>query len=924
MQARTVHRPLPSSTSERTRIAASALTLLLMLAGHTVLETARDTLFLARLSVQQLPATYVAIAITALLAAELNGRLRARLAPGTLLLWTLCGGALGDLLFIVPFRKHLFWAPHAFYVFIAVIATLAVSQFWLMMSELFTVLEAKRVFAAISAGGLLGAMLGGALARALGSYFSDAALIWAGAALLLASGIVASVSPGALAGVTASSAGEEPPPLAAAQSHEAMREPQALRYLRRLLFLGLFTTVAATLVDYLFKVQVAQSVARPELGRFFANFNTALNAGALLLQILLAPRLLSRTGVGPSLTLVPLTLMLLGLSVAIVPGLVSVLLLRASDGGLRYSLLRSSLEVLYLPLPRRVRARWKTLVDLIGQRGGQALASLAILGFIAADLSVRQMALCALLLTAAWFGLALTIEPRYVALFRSRVKAGAIETRAEVPALDLRSLESLIAALGSDDDDEVLAAITLLVDYERANTIPALLLYHPSRAVVLRALEVFANARRSDYIGAARRLLERDDDELRAAAMLALAGQMSREELQAELGKSPHTPVRAAVLVALMARGDAGAEAEVRAGASPSADEDTRIAFARALRLAGGARTPALLPRLLERAGPALELEVARAMARQPTAAYVPDLIQMLDSRQLRNIARTALVEIGQPALDALRAALQDGGLPRRLRAHIPRSISRFGSPAATDLLIDWLDREPDGWVRFKVIRGLGQLRAHMSDPLRMARIAAAVRGTLGQALHYMSLRLDAMRARAREPALDTPGGRLVLAALADKEAYAIDRAVRLIGLRHGGDIIHNIRQALAGNDARLRADSSELLVHRAPPDIALALTTLLSSGDDAWRLAAAAGALSLPLIHRDYVERLREMLTDESEVIRSIAAFHVRELGVPARALPSVAGDGRARPQLGQELVSLANRLLEAPESSMPVRRPS
>jgi HEAT repeat protein len=327
---------------------------------------------------------------------------------------------------------------------------------------------------------------------------------------------------------------------------------------------------------------------------------------------------------------------------------------------------------------------------------------------------------------------------------------------------------------------------------------------------------------------------------------------------------------------------------------------------------------------LLERAGPALELEVARAMARQPTAAYVPDLIQMLDSRQLRNIARTALVEIGQPALDALRAALQDGGLPRRLRAHIPRSISRFGSPAATDLLIDWLDREPDGWVRFKVIRGLGPLRAHMSDPLRMARIAAAVRGTLGQALHYMSLRLDAMRARAREPALDTPGGRLVLAALADKEAYAIDRAVRLIGLRHGGDIIHNIRQALAGNDARLRADSSELLVHRAPPDIALALTTLLSSGDDAWRLAAAAGALSLPLIHRDYVERLREMLTDESEVIRSIAAFHVRELGVPARALPSVAGDRRARPQLGQERVSLANRVLEAPESSMPVRRPS
>src|SRR5258708_25356504 len=100
-------------------MAAGAI-LLLMLAGHTVLETARDSLFLARLSVRQLPWTYGAIAVSALLAAELNGRLRARLGPGSLLLWTLAIGALGDLAFVIPFRSHAFWAPHAFYVFIAV------------------------------------------------------------------------------------------------------------------------------------------------------------------------------------------------------------------------------------------------------------------------------------------------------------------------------------------------------------------------------------------------------------------------------------------------------------------------------------------------------------------------------------------------------------------------------------------------------------------------------------------------------------------------------------------------------------------------------------------------------------------------------------------------------------------------------------
>ena len=66
---------------------------MLMLAGHTVLETARDSLFLARLSVAQLPWTYAAIAVCALLASELNARLRARLSPGRLLLATLGLGA---------------------------------------------------------------------------------------------------------------------------------------------------------------------------------------------------------------------------------------------------------------------------------------------------------------------------------------------------------------------------------------------------------------------------------------------------------------------------------------------------------------------------------------------------------------------------------------------------------------------------------------------------------------------------------------------------------------------------------------------------------------------------------------------------------------------------------------------------------------
>ena len=94
----------------------SALLLLVMVAGYSVLETARDSLFLARLPVSQLPWTYAAVAIAALLAAELNRWARASVGHRLLLTLTLAAGGLGNLMFMRLFRVGATWMPHAFFV----------------------------------------------------------------------------------------------------------------------------------------------------------------------------------------------------------------------------------------------------------------------------------------------------------------------------------------------------------------------------------------------------------------------------------------------------------------------------------------------------------------------------------------------------------------------------------------------------------------------------------------------------------------------------------------------------------------------------------------------------------------------------------------------------------------------------------------
>ena len=558
--------------------------------------------------------------------------MHARVSRPRLLTLTLLTGAAGSVGFVLPFREHAPWAPHAFYVWLAVIATVAIAQFWLLLSELFTVAEAKRLYAAISAGGLVGAALGGALARLAVHFFGDSSLLALGALLWLIGAVVPELT-------ARGRAARELPAKTAAIRTAAFRNLRSERYLRRLLALTLVATVSVTLIDYLFKAEVARTIAPERLSRFFGSFNAWLSGAALLVQLLIAPRLLDTLGVGRALLVMPAALALTTVGALALPGLTALVLLRGVDGTMRHSLQRGAIEVLYLPLPSQARARWKLVVDVLGQRGGQALASAVILLCIALALPVTVMLGLALALALGWLVLATTMEHRYISLFRARIKAGAIETRAEVPALDLRSLESLVAALGSESDDEVLATIDLLCDYDRAHVIPALLLFHPSRAVVIRTLEVFASSGRRDFTGTARRLLDRDDDEIRAAVTHALAGQMDPDELRGELDKPLPVAARAAVLVALSARGlDSGGElsAEIEAGCRPGADPATRMAFARAFRLQGDRCCVDRLALLAQDAGPELEVEAARAMLAVPHPSHIPALVHMLASHGAR------------------------------------------------------------------------------------------------------------------------------------------------------------------------------------------------------------------------------------------------------------------------------------------------
>ena len=138
------------------------------MAAHAILETARDALFLATLSPGMLPWAYLAMAALALVLAKLNRVALTRFSRRRVLSFTLLLGAIVTASFWS--LSSLQGSPEtlvAFYVWTGVLATVVVVQFWLLLGDVLDIAQAKRIYAWIAAGGLVGAALGAGLASGL-------------------------------------------------------------------------------------------------------------------------------------------------------------------------------------------------------------------------------------------------------------------------------------------------------------------------------------------------------------------------------------------------------------------------------------------------------------------------------------------------------------------------------------------------------------------------------------------------------------------------------------------------------------------------------------------------------------------------------------------------------------------------------------
>lgn len=874
------------SRSEENRIRWIAATALgFAMAGHALLETARDALFLANISVERLPFVTISVALLALFASRVPAALsnrRALLALlalasiGTIALWQLVLTAQG-------------WTYYALYIWSGIITTLIVVRFWLLLGDLFTITRGKRVYAAIAMGGSVGALVGSAVAALLAPRVG-------GEGLLVGSSIAFAASafgPGWGLTETAEQDGPQSDPNDASRSGMAasVRTVVGSSYARRVAFLVMVGGVTLTLGDYLFKSVLAEEVASDQLATVLSRIYLGLNILSIGMLAIGVTPLVRRIGVDRSLAVLPAFIGVGGLGVIAGGGLGATIFLKAADGTLRYSLHKTASELLYLPMSSALRGSVKAVIDIVGQAGAKAIASVLILGLVAWPEARMIVALAVVLSAAIWAMSAILLRRSYLDMFRQTLGEGMIETAIDHPELDLDSATSLIRALSDPDERRVIAAMRILTERDRVALIPSLILYHPSPKVVTHALDTFAVTRREDLLGLLELLIEHEDANVRAATVRTTWALKPDLDRLRELSQSECTAIRVSAASGLLASG-AFDPLEYLAILDDAIDYETyepRLAAATAARIHYHSVLRDGLVRLAQDENVDVAQEAVRAICSSGDDWFTSPLVGLLVDRRIRDGVRGALLDRGDPALRELANQLVDPQTPVPILRHIPRTIARFGSLEASQVLIDSLSRVESGMVRYKLLRGLETMHNRRDgEPARGIDLVALIDvggiqlefdRTLDRSLDLLHLEAELARTQSERSDLATVGGELLLELLQDKRELATGRLFTMLGLMNPSEDFRSIRSGLTSAAATDRASAVELIETVLSREIGTAILGLVMEGSAEALLAMAAPDRKARRL--DYESVVHALLGDESRSVQAVALYHAGEVGI-------------------------------------------
>ena len=665
-----------------------------------IIKPVKISLFLQWLKPDELPYAYLLTALLIGFVVSLNYKLLQVMKRELYISISLAFFISNLLLFWLLFKLQWPWLSMIYWFWADIFTVTSVTQFWILINDIYNPRQAKRLVGFLVSGGLLGGVAGSLLATLFAKSFGTENLLLACPILLAFCLVIVKLVHKVLRKEKRDEPEKIKPKVGYIKSFHLLRKNRHLMIMSGIMATAIIVT---TLIDFQFNTIVKMTYENTDLRTaFLGTFFTVLLIFSSLLHIFLTNRILKNFGIRIALVIAPLFL-LIGAGVIFLAPLIPLVywavIIKGTDKSLAHSLSQSVRELLYIPIPPDIKYKAKVFIDMFVNKFAKGLGALLLLLFFSVlHFTLKQISFITIVVILFWILFNLMITREYVNIVKKNLK------------IKWQDADKFVSE-NIDVDMTKLVFDTL---------------QSKKRSSVLYAMNLFDLVKREGMSPELKKIISYKSDEIRAGSMdslLELDGEILIPEIDDALeDDSLDTQIKEIMSLDVYQE----LMQEKIDMIVDEASKETEVSRMEAAKVLGMMKPTSNLihdlSKLLRDESPEVISYAIESAGRLRRRELVHLIIQQLSKPTTYRVASKALVEYGVKIIGTLKDYLGDSEEDIHIRKSIPDILVRIGSQKAADLLALELKRKRKD-VEDEIIEAMYKMRSRDSQLLFQEKI---------------------------------------------------------------------------------------------------------------------------------------------------------------------------------------------------------
>ena len=354
-----------------------------VLSSYYIVRPVRETMAVGS-GPKTIPYLFIGTFVAMMFATSVFGWVASRFPRRTFLPWVYLFFSANIAIFWILFTQAVdsgestVWLGRAYFVWVGVFNLFVVSVFWSFMADIYTREQGRRLFGIISAGGSIGALLGGIATSVIVTTIGTHNMLpIAGTLLLLSLICITQLRKWVISEhedeINETAASDKP---LGGSTFSGITHLLSSKYFTSI---GITSLIASTLgaALYMFTAElVAVEIPDPdEQTRFFSNINVASTFLTIIFQAFVVRHVVGRFGIGRALVLLPVVSAIGFAMLAMDPVLAVIVILTIVRRAVGFGFSKPATDMLYSVVTAEDKYKTKNFIDTAVYRGGDVIGT---------------------------------------------------------------------------------------------------------------------------------------------------------------------------------------------------------------------------------------------------------------------------------------------------------------------------------------------------------------------------------------------------------------------------------------------------------------------------------------------------------------------------------------------------------------------